>query len=467
MAMTVMTRKAASASQLGSEKPAGGGYATRKCPEFTLLMVPTGESKEYLGESRGYQHIRNIGRGSFGTASLVRDKAGSECVIKAVDISNLNQRQREVAVEEASVLASLKHPYIVRYRDGFIEGGSLAIVTDFAQGGDLYARVVEVRQSGKAFTETQILRWMAQATLGLKCLHERQIIHRDIKSQNLFLGSHGQLQIGDFGICKVLKGGSAGSFCEKQTIGTPLYFSPEIVSKNMYSFASDIWALGCVLHELAVLRLPFEASNLPALVTKIALCVLEELPERFSKELRQLCLDLLSKDPATRPTCSEVAKNALIRGEMARMLQEEQQNVSECSMPTSGRQISTSRPPLSLNHTRFGAAGGRDRVGPCTPSGTLKRVGSAALLQAPQTSADLKQWRPHSRQSSVSRPSSRSTSASGDSFSRPSSCAGSREASQSRPSTPSRIASPLLEQPSRSNSKGFVFDRTRLGRIQS
>eukprot|EP00440_Ansanella_granifera_P068409 gb/GFBE01074218.1/.p1 GENE.gb/GFBE01074218.1/~~gb/GFBE01074218.1/.p1 ORF type:complete len:462 (+),score=85.77 gb/GFBE01074218.1/:1-1386(+) len=337
-----------------------------------------------VGLAHGYTPIRTIGRGSFGTATLVRNKEGNLLVLKALDLGNISSKQKEETVAEASVLATLKHPYIVRYQDGFIEDGSLAIVTEFAEGGDLSRRIERVKQSGQTFGESQILRWLTQAALGLKYVHERRIIHRDIKSQNLFLNGADHILLGDFGICKSLPANCSNTtIVEERTIGTPLYFSPEVVNRCEYSFASDMWALGCVLHELAALRLPFEASNLPALAAKIMRGSMFQLPAPFSVELRQICADLLAHDAERRLTCAELVKKPCVKAEMTRMLRDEQRVLASSSQaPLQSRAPSKLRVPMPPSNERdLSHPATPSGTFPTTPSGTLQRVGSAALLQ--------------------------------------------------------------------------------------
>lgn len=110
----------------------------------------------------------------------------------------------------------------------------------------------------------------------------------------------------------------------KTTIGTPYYLSPEICMERPYSFSSDIWALGCVLYELACLRVPFDAQNLQSLVQKITRGPTPLLPSNYSAELRQLGGDLLHRDQNARPSAQEILQRPLIQQEIRRMLREEQ-----------------------------------------------------------------------------------------------------------------------------------------------
>merc|ERR1719453_1128729 len=233
----------------------------------------------------------------------------------------MDSKMRKDAINEVKVLSSLKHPYIVSYRESFTENRNLAIVMDYADGGDLHERISRTRKAMKTFSEDKIVRWFTEATLALKYMHDKHILHRDLKSQNLFLTSQDRLRIGDFGISKVLE--STAAFA-RTTIGTPYYLSPEICMEKPYSYASDIWALGCILYELAALRVPFDASSLQSLVQKITRGPTPSLPSAYSSELRQLCADLLHREQQQRPTAPEILQKPVIQAEIRRMLREEQ-----------------------------------------------------------------------------------------------------------------------------------------------
>jgi NIMA (never in mitosis gene a)-related kinase len=241
--------------------------------------------------------------------------------MKVIDMSRMDGKQRKDAINEVKVLSSLKHPYIVSYRESYTENRNLNIVMDYADGGDLHQRITRTRHAGKSFAEEKVLRWFTEATLALKYLHDRHVLHRDLKSQNLFLTSQDRLRIGDFGISKVLE--STAAFA-RTTIGTPYYLSPEICMEKPYSFSSDIWALGCILYELAALRVPFDAQNLQALVQKITRGPTPQLPSTCSAELRQLCGDLLHREQSSRPNACEILQRQIIQSEIRRMLREEQ-----------------------------------------------------------------------------------------------------------------------------------------------
>ncbi|KFG58701.1 NEK kinase [Toxoplasma gondii RUB] len=260
-----------------------------------------------------YKKVRLIGSGSFGRAYLVRDKDDAQklYVMKLIDISQMDGKTRDDTFNEAKVLSTLKpHPFIVRYHQSYIYEDHLCIIMDFAAGGDIAARIKEQKKTGHRFDESLITRWIAQACLGLNYLHSMHILHRDLKPQNLFLTANDDLQIGDFGIAKILESPAA---CAQTTIGTPYYLSPEICRGQSYSLPSDIWSLGCILYELASFTVPFHSNDLKGLVDAISELPVPAVPSVYSDDLRQLCNDMLNRDPSKRPTAAQILRMSPIK----------------------------------------------------------------------------------------------------------------------------------------------------------
>lgn len=293
-----------------------------------MAAIGMAESVKALGRAHGYSTVKCIGKGSFGLATLVRDAAGDFLVMKTTSIDLSDPRQREAAAAEVSVLASLKHPYIVRYRESFFEDGTLAIVMDYADGGDLDQRIKTMKNTRSHFPETRVRRWFTQMVLGLQYLHGRNVLHRDYKPSNLFLTKQDQLRIGDFGISKIIE---TNSVKDTMQMGTPFYMSPEILGRGLYSFAGDVWSLGCVLYELCSLRVPFEATSLRSLRIRIAGEATPAIPSSYSPQLRAVALSMLKRDDTARPSTGEIIKGNLVQQEMSRMLQEKAQPPSHAS----------------------------------------------------------------------------------------------------------------------------------------
>merc|ERR1719221_162820 len=177
---------------------------------------------------------------------------------------------------------------------------------DYCEGGDLSRKIKRQRQTARGFPEPQIVRWFTQAILALKYIHDKHVLHRDLKSGNFFLSKAGNLKMGDFGIAKVLNSTQAVA---RTQIGTPYYLSPEVCQDKPYAWASDIWAMGIILFELCALQLPFGANsgqNMIALVQAIVRGPTPHLPEEYSEFVRRLCHDMLNKNPGLRPSAGAI-----------------------------------------------------------------------------------------------------------------------------------------------------------------
>jgi NIMA (never in mitosis gene a)-related kinase len=143
----------------------------------------------------------------------------------------------------------------------------------------------------------------------MKHIHDRKIIHRDLKGQNVFLTKKGIIQIGDFGIAKVLAATMAKA---KTCVGTPYYLSPEIVQSQPYTLSTDVWSMGVMLYELCALRPPFDASSLHLLSMKIVRGVYNPAPIQFSSGMHALIKACLDINPSRRPTVNQILKMPLI-----------------------------------------------------------------------------------------------------------------------------------------------------------
>lgn len=267
----------------------------------------------------GYEAERLLGKGSFGNAYLVRHKErGKNYVVKHVNMSNMTSRQRKDAHQEIVVLQQLNYPNIIRYEEFFEDFPHLYIVMEYADGGDVYSHLKNLRKSMWALgsgrcgglTEEQVISLFVQTTMAVKYMHDRRLLHRDIKSQNVFLTQNHVVKLGDFGISTVLMSTVAMA---KTMCGTPCYFSPELCLGKPYNNKSDVWALGVLLYELCTTgRLPFEANTMNRLMDEICKREPRRIPSSFSDELWQLILWMLQKDPKQRPDADQILRTPVL-----------------------------------------------------------------------------------------------------------------------------------------------------------
>ncbi|KAM9486299.1 serine/threonine-protein kinase Nek5 isoform 1-T2 [Clarias gariepinus] len=266
-----------------------------------------------------YMVLGQVGEGAFGKALLVREKAGSgrRCVMKQVSLSRMSTREREAAKKEVTLLSKMKHPNIVAFFQSFHERNSLYIVMEYCDGGDLMKKIT--LQRGQPFKEEQIVDWFVQICLGLKHIHDRKVLHRDIKAQNIFLTQGGtKVKLGDFGIARMLNNTTEMA---RTCVGTPYYISPEICENRPYNNKTDIWSLGCVLYELCTLRHPFEGSSLKQLIMKICRGHYTPVSQRYSTELRLLLSQLFKVSPRDRPSVTSLLKRPLLNKHISKHLE--------------------------------------------------------------------------------------------------------------------------------------------------
>jgi len=271
------------------------------------------EKKQY----ETYKKVSTLGTGSFGTAYLVECQSnGDYAVIKQIDIQQMSDDERKETLREAKILEVLNHPNIIRFREVYkTKKGKLCIVMDYADNGDLQTKIKDKHKfkpkSGVLdyFSEDQVLNWFTQICLALKHCHDRKILHRDLKSQNIFLTKKNIVKLGDLGIARVLSNTRSKA---KTVVGTPYYLSPEIIESQPYSFKSDVWSLGVLLYEMCALQPPFNASSLHQLAQRIIKGQFEKLPRAYSASLNQLVGCMLQKDPSKRPSINQLLRHPLV-----------------------------------------------------------------------------------------------------------------------------------------------------------
>lgn len=264
-----------------------------------------------------YRVEKRLGSGSFGTVYLVEDmKAKGEWkVLKEIYVGELQPDETVDAMREARLLSNLNHPNIVKFLDSFIDGEFFCIVTEYCEGGDLDDKIKAWKKAGKKFDESLILAWFIQLVLAVKFMHEKRILHRDLKTRNIFLKKN-LIKLGDFGISRILMGTSdmATTFT-----GTPYYMSPEVLKHEGYKYKSDIWSMGVVLYELCSLQHAFQGESLLGVMYKIVEENPPKLSDHYSKELQTLYERMLDKNPANRPSASEVLRSEYIAQHLTKL----------------------------------------------------------------------------------------------------------------------------------------------------
>ena len=324
----------------------------------TMTVVPP--SRGPLGKINGFQLLKFLGKGTFGAVYQARREAdGKIYAIKKVDTRKMTAKERAEAVNEIRVLASVAGEHVITFYEAFVEQDILYIVTEFAGQSDLLQLLKTKRRAGH-LPEATVWSFFIQMCLGVKTMHDNNILHRDLKAANVFMCSSSYLKLGDLGVAKVLKHDQAlastqvrdyapptplaracmlllaqparpspsssphhlsplhplapppssplrsRSTATRVQVGTPYYVAPEVWRNKPYNSKCDMWSLGCLLYELCTYRPPFEAESMEGLARKVMKGRYEPIPNFYSQALRTTLSKLLVVEPNYRSSVNDI-----------------------------------------------------------------------------------------------------------------------------------------------------------------
>eukprot|EP01065_Artemidia_motanka_P019522 TRINITY_DN2322_c0_g1_i1.p1 TRINITY_DN2322_c0_g1~~TRINITY_DN2322_c0_g1_i1.p1 ORF type:complete len:915 (+),score=124.85 TRINITY_DN2322_c0_g1_i1:50-2746(+) len=293
-------------------------------PVGTCLRSPGGPERPFDGVGE-LTVERTLQLRPTSRVELMRSGGGDRYVRK---ILQLDQRADDDAeqtqLREMQLLTTLQHPNIVRLLHAEVrvaaqvpsffiaaeDSRELVMVMEFAAGGDLAARLAISKEKVPPVTA---FRWVRQLASALACLQQHEIVHRDVKTANIFLTTvdmtAADVLLGDFGVGRIVPCDQSA----KTQVGTPQYMAPEMWEGKQYGHAIDVWSLGVVAFEICCGHSPWQATNFPQLVMEIT----GSAPMRAKRELARMQVGtelagvvqaMLSSDPARRPTAAGILK---------------------------------------------------------------------------------------------------------------------------------------------------------------
>lgn len=251
-----------------------------------------------------YSVGKQIGSGSFSVVWHARHRVhGTEVAIKEISLSRLNKKLQESLMSEIVILKQIQHPNIIRLHDIIEVPGKIHLVLEYCRGGDLF---MYIQRHGRV-PEATAKHFMLQLAAGLKVLRDNNLIHRDLKPQNLLLSTsdyNSVLKIADFGFARSLQPrGLAETLC-----GSPLYMAPEIMQLQKYDAKADLWSVGTILYQFVTGKTPFTGNNQMQLLQNILRATELRFPPDvtdLTAECVDLCQKLLRRNPVERLTFDE------------------------------------------------------------------------------------------------------------------------------------------------------------------
>ena len=258
-----------------------------------------------------FEIIEKLGDGAYSVVYKAKRKQDNKIyALKKVKLKDLSDKEKQNALNEVRILASVKSNFVISYKEAFIDEDdtNLCLVMEYADKGDLYQKISQFKKIGCLIEEIDVWKIFIQMVKGLKALHDLNILHRDLKSANIFLFSDGSAKIGDLNVSKVVNKGLGYT----QT-GTPYYASPEVWKDQPYDIKSDIWSLGCVTFEMLALRPPFRAENMDKLYNKVIKGQYGKISDRYSDDIKEIIKLLLKVNPKERPNCTQILNHDIIK----------------------------------------------------------------------------------------------------------------------------------------------------------
>ncbi|CAN6244685.1 unnamed protein product [Urochloa humidicola] len=286
------------------------------CPPAPITSCPIPSSLTTSTQSQSeWKKGKSLGSGTFGQVYLgFNSESGKFCAIKEVQVilddSKSKERLRQLN-QEVDILRQLSHQNIVQYYGSELTDEALSIYIEYVSGGSIHKLLGDYGP----FKEPVIRNYTRQILSGLAYLHGRKTVHRDIKGANILVAPNGEVKLADFGVAKHIT-----SYAEIHSFrGSPYWMAPEVImNKNGYSLEVDIWSLGCTVIEMGTGKHPwYPHEDVPAMFKIVNTKAIPEIPESFSKEGKDFLSLCLKRNPAQRPSATQLLGHPFVQDHQA------------------------------------------------------------------------------------------------------------------------------------------------------
>jgi serine/threonine protein kinase len=267
---------------------------------------------DFLGEpgkaAAEYKYLKKkpLGRGQFGEAWVVERTSDQQVfVAKEMKLDKMSARDKEYVYSEIKCLAVCNHPCVIQFVEDKETEDMVVIIMEYADGGDLERHLKARVAENKYFQEHEVIFMFLQLCMALHHIHLNRMLHRDLKSANVFIRSSGVVALGDFGFSHQYDE-TVSEAVGNTFLGTPFYLAPELWRNERYSKKADVWALGIILYELLALKRPYTANSMKELMQKVLTKEIPPIPSHYSPAMAELIKAILIIDPKQRPSIADI-----------------------------------------------------------------------------------------------------------------------------------------------------------------
>lgn len=289
-------------------------YISQVDPLKTTVEVQEGEEPPESNDPRDHVYILQTLVGRNPTTAAFVAVRGSDPSLKVVAkfVMLNDDKQAAYARSELHCLAACHHFGIVKHYDDFKSEDKLLLIMEYGSGGDLNKQIKQRLKEKLPFKEHEVGLLFYQIVLALDEVHSRRMMHRDLKSANIFLMPTGIIKLGDFGFSKQYSDSVSldvgSSFC-----GTPYYLAPELWERKRYGKKADMWSLGVILYELLTLHRPFKGPSQREIMQQVLYGRYDPFPCPVSDSMKGLLDPLLSRNSVDRPTTQQLLQTEFLK----------------------------------------------------------------------------------------------------------------------------------------------------------
>ena len=286
---------------------------------FQNFLINKGET-EVQKCLKKYTLIKNLASGANSTVDLVKHNETNEIyALKTTLLENLSENEKQSAKLEVQFLRVLAGPSLIKFHHSYIENDKIYIIMEYAEGGSLADKILQLNTNKETFDTDQILNWISQVIIGIMQLHCKNILHKDIRSQHLLLTKDNIVKICDFSKSKQQ---DKQELLPEAAVGAPYYMAPEVCRDESYSNKAEVWSIGVILYELAILKKPFDSDTIVSLFDKIQNQPLDLTEEDIDADIKMLITSMLEKDQEKRPSIWDLAEVPCIESRIATFIKD-------------------------------------------------------------------------------------------------------------------------------------------------